>query len=185
MDSSNTNIESWVDQYTGPMLDWAVKKTGDQELAQDLVQDTFLSAYQKIDRFEGRSSAKTWLFSILNNKIIDYYRKKGREATTGLDNLSNYFNQDGEWQKNLSHASWGVEESHLLDNTEFVKVLEACLEELPEQWRLSIRFKYLTEKKGEQICQELEITPTNFWQIIRRAKLRLRDCIEINWSRAN
>jgi RNA polymerase sigma-70 factor (ECF subfamily) len=53
-------------------------KTSSKEIAEDLVQDTFLAAFHKIDSFEGKSQPKTWLFSILNNKVIDYYRLSAR-----------------------------------------------------------------------------------------------------------
>ena len=53
--------------------------------------------------------------------------------------------------------------------------------ELPTSWFAAINLKYLEEKKGEIICQELQITPTNFWQILHRAKLQLRKCLEVHW----
>ena len=52
---------------------------------------------------------------------------------------------------------------------------------LPEKWNAAMKLKYLTEKNGENICQELGITTSNFWQIVHRAKLQLRDCIDKNW----
>lgn len=55
------------------------------------------------------------------------------------------------------------------------------MDNLPEQWNACVKLKYLMQKKGEEICQELDITPTNFWQIMHRAKLNLRDCVETNW----
>ena len=69
----------------------------------------------------------------------------------------------------------------MLDDDEFQIVLNKCLDALPEQWGICVKLKYLTDKRGEEICQELDITPSNFWQIVHRAKLRLRDCIEKNW----
>ncbi|PIY34118.1 MAG: RNA polymerase subunit sigma, partial [Bacteroidetes bacterium CG_4_10_14_3_um_filter_42_6] len=56
-----------------------------------------------------------------------------------------------------------------------------CLDALPDRWSLSIKLKYLMEKESEEICQELGVSPTNFWQIMHRAKLQLRDCVENKW----
>ena len=73
---NDVNITQLVNQYTNELLSWASYKVSDTELAKDLVQDTFLVAVEKIDSFKGDSSPKTWLFSILKYKIIDYYRVK-------------------------------------------------------------------------------------------------------------
>ena len=73
-EDSKITIENWVNQYSDALFSWAYYKTSSKETAEDLVQDTFLAAYHKIDSFKGNSQPKTWLFSILNNKIIDYYR---------------------------------------------------------------------------------------------------------------
>ena len=68
----------WVEDHTEEMLAWAYNKLSDKQLAEDLVQDTFLAALQSMDKFKGDSKPKTWLLSILNNKIIDHYRRQAR-----------------------------------------------------------------------------------------------------------
>ncbi len=175
------NISQWVDDYTDEMLSWALHKTSNIEVAKDLIQDTFVAALVKIDSFKQKSSPKTWLFSILNNKIIDHYRKKIKRAVDIHDQVvSNYFDEHGTWLKDKRPQNWETD-NHLLDDTEFQSVLEKCIENLPDKWEDSIRLKYLMEKNGKEICQVLNLSPTNFWQIIHRAKLQLRDCIEISW----
>jgi RNA polymerase sigma-70 factor (ECF subfamily) len=67
-------IRCWVDLYSEDLLSWAYHKTFNQQMAEDLVQDTFLSAVQGFHSFQGKSEPKTWLIAILNNKIRDYYR---------------------------------------------------------------------------------------------------------------
>jgi RNA polymerase sigma-70 factor (TIGR02943 family) len=175
-------LTGWVETYTSDLYSWAFHKVSDAELAKDLVQDTFLAAVEKIDGFKGESSPKTWLFSILNHKIIDYYRKKiNNPSRIGDQALSSYFNAEGGWRQEKMPKNWNEEDEHLLDDTEFTKILNSCLELLPENWNACVKLKYLSEKKGEEICQELDISPTNFWQIVHRAKIQLRDCIENNW----
>ena len=178
----NKDVELWVNQYAADLLSWASHKVSDPELAKDLVQDTFLAAFEKIDSFKGKSSPKTWLFSILNYKIIDHYRAKVKQPVK-LDNqlFSNFFNEGGDWYSQKRPKDWHEEENHLLDDSDFQAVLKKCLDKLPEQWNACVKLKYLMQKKGEEVCQELDITTTNFWQIMHRAKLNLRDCVETNW----
>jgi len=180
-------IQSWVEAFSDKMYSWALYKTSSQETAEDLVQDTFLAACQAFEKFQGRSDPKTWLFGILNNKIADHFRKAYRnpidrkEGNTETSFFNNFFDEDGDWLKNERPQSWENEDVHLLDNKEFVKILQACLKELPDNWYAAINLKFLEEKKGEIICQELQVTPTNFWQILHRAKLQLRKCLQVNW----
>jgi RNA polymerase sigma-70 factor (ECF subfamily) len=176
------NLSDWVNEYADGLLSWAVHKVSDVELAKDLVQDTFLAASEKLDSFRGDSSPKTWLYSILNFKIIDHYRAKVKQPVKLDDQLfSSFFTSDGEWIQRKRPKDWHEEEEHLLDDSEFQAVLKACMDALPEKWNACVKLKYLLKKTGDEVCQELDITPTNFWQMIHRAKLNLRDCIEANW----
>ena len=186
MTTDTVNLSNWVEEYTEPLYTWAYHKLSNAELAKDFVQDTFLAAAEKMETFKGKSSPKTWLFSILNHKIIDYYRRKvNKPINMENQSFSNYFDENEGWNKNNVPKKWQDEDDeHLLDNDEFNVILSKCLDALPQQWNICVKLKYLTEKKGEEICQELEITPSNFWQIVHRAKLKLRDCIEKNWYSA-
>ena len=87
------------------------------------------------------------------------------------------FNENFENQQRIAREEGG----RMITIPEFKEVLKRCLDSLPEKWNTCVKLKYLTQKSGEEICQELKITPSNFWQIVHRAKLQLRDCIENNW----
>lgn len=176
------DLTNWVNEFTSDLYKWAYYKTSSAETAEDLVQETFLAASEKMSSFKGDSSPKTWLFAILNHKIIDYYRKSVKKPVLIESNtISWFFDADGRWQQDKRPKDWEDDETHLLDDTDFQKVLQKCLDALPEQWNLCVKLKYLTEKSGEEICQELDITPTNYWQIVHRAKLQLRKCVENKW----
>lgn len=184
------NISEWVYEYADDLVNWAFFKIKDKALAEDLVQETFISAHKNFDKFQNKSQPKTWLFSILRNKIADHYRNKMQKYTMREsdfiqheDNniLERIFNKSEEWNDSAKPIEWNSNEKELLDNEEFNTVLQECLERLNEKSFLAIQFKYLEEKKGSDICQELNITPSNFWQILHRAKLQVRECIEYNW----
>ena len=183
-------IESWVRLHTNSLYSWALFKTSNKETAEDLVQETFITAHQQLTKFRGESSPKTWLLAILNNKIRAYFRKKYTLIEVDMANATasrdagifdSLFDKDDRWKDSEKPMSWQADEGHLLDDIEFNQVLTSCLGKLPEHWRSAVNLKYMEQKKGEVICQELDIAPTNFWQILHRAKLQLRKCLEISW----
>jgi RNA polymerase sigma-70 factor (ECF subfamily) len=70
--------EAWVRRHADDLFRHALAMVRKHEVAEDLIQETFLAAWEGRDRFEGRSSERTWLLRILRNKIADYYRDKAR-----------------------------------------------------------------------------------------------------------
>jgi RNA polymerase sigma-70 factor (TIGR02943 family) len=185
--NANIQVGDWFSEFGNELYSWAVYKTSSKETAEDLVQETLLSAFKAFDSFKVGSNPKTWLFTILNNKIIDYYRasstKKSVNETELLGNRMDdeNFNSDGHWNRNPV-AAWANEEEHLLDNAEFLEVLNLCIQNLPTAWQNVIVSKYFDHKKGKQISKELNITSSNLWQIAHRAKLQLKDCLDKNWE---
>jgi RNA polymerase sigma-70 factor (ECF subfamily) len=177
----NTDAQKWVYQYSDDLYNWALFKVGDSELAQDLVQDTFLAALKQLQKFNGKSKVKTWLFGILNNKIMDHFREQYRVGKTSV--LENAFNSDGSWNIDHIPENWSSNTDNLMDDTDFVEQLNRCKDKLPNHWSLALQYKYLREEDPKVICQELNISTTNYWQIIHRAKLQLRHCIKKNWGR--
>jgi RNA polymerase sigma-70 factor (TIGR02943 family) len=176
-------IKEWVQLFTHSLYAWACYKVSDKTTAEDLVQETFLSAYQSLGNFRSESSPKTWLFSILNHKIVDHLRKKMKDPmrNEGSIGLENYFDRWEAWNKEARPQEWTATEQELLDNPEFRNALQQCMQRLPGKWGAAVQLKYLEEKEGTAICQDLEISPSNFWQILHRAKLQLRKCLELHW----
>lgn len=184
MDTTNpmATIKCWVELYSDSMYSWALHKTSSKETAEDLVQETFLASVQSFDKFKGDSNPKTWLFSILNNKINDHYRSSYRKPVVKDNGIfEKLFDENDTWKTEERPKEWADEAGHLLDDAEFQKALHHCLKKLPDNWFSAIQLKFMEEKNGEHICQELGITNTNFWQILHRAKLQLRKCLELNW----
>ncbi|MDZ4821833.1 MAG: sigma-70 family RNA polymerase sigma factor [Flavobacteriales bacterium] len=182
-------VRDWVQLYADSMFSWALHKTSSRETAEDIVQETFLAVIQSYDKFENRSHPKTWLFAILNNKITDYHRNMLKNPTLKhkehgekrrIELFDTLFNKYGEWADAPYPSEWD-ERKHLLDDENFVRTFQLCMANLPSVWNSALHLKYTEEKSGEVICQELQITPSNFWQIIHRAKLQLRKCLETKW----
>ena len=150
------------------------------------MQDTFLAAVQSFHQFKGGSEPKTWLLTILNNKIIDYYRKQARNFSVSSDfNDDLFFDEDGGWREDAKPHPWDTGPENLLDDADFIKVLRGCMKKLPAIGLAAMQLKYLQSKDGNEICQDLGISPSNFWQVLCRSKLRVRKCIEKNWFENN
>lgn len=167
-----------VEEHSDYLLSFAMSKLRDLDLSKDLVQDTFVSAITKIETFENRSNIRTWLTSILNRKIIDHWRKAETRYT---DPISSFFDQDDSQKHWIldkkENASMETIEDEII-HEETNNDLMDCVGKLPEKWKGVIASKYLDEKVSEEICKDLNITPSNLWVIIHRAKLLLRDCLK-------
>jgi len=189
--ASNIAITDWVNEYSESLYNWAFYKTSNKELSEDLVQDTFIAAIQQKANFKEKSNPKTWLLSVLNNKIVDYYRKKNKSIEVNqstLQNnkfenniLENYFSADGSWLEKNSPLHWDTLPETASENKAFSNALDNCMQNLPDNWQEIMYSKYIQEKKGPEICQELEISSTNYWQILHRSKLQIRECLNENW----
>ena len=99
------NSHQWVKKYADYLYAYAVIRINDQELARELVQDTFLAALERMEKFEARSSERTWLTAILKNKVIDVYRKKASmpvriEISGDTQQQTEFFyEEDGHWKE--------------------------------------------------------------------------------------
>lgn len=176
-------VEKWVNNHSDYLLNFAIKKISDRELALDLIQDTFVAAFQGIDSFEGRSQPKTWLVSILNRKIIDHWRKENSRKT---DVASHFFRSENDKMEGFwvlenapSQRVSSVEQD--IEKEEQIKELSDCIDTLPNNWKGIINAKYMENKRGAEICTEYDISSSNFWVIVHRAKIVLRDCLEKKW----
>jgi RNA polymerase sigma-70 factor (ECF subfamily) len=157
--------------------------------AEDAVSETILAALAKPLAFEARSQLKTWLVGILKHKIIDSMRQRQREVTLdsgseddNADPLEHIaFKTDGHFAE--KPADWGNPEQDLRSR-QFMAIMDACTGKLPPvQGRLFLMREWL-EMSSEEICKELALTPTNLYVQLHRARLRLRECLELHWFAA-
>jgi RNA polymerase sigma-70 factor (ECF subfamily) len=175
MDNSKVekiNSDQLVEEHAEYLFQFALSKIQNRELALDFVQDTMLVSLEKIDQFEGRSSLRTWMTTILNRKIIDHWRKEKRShgSVDLSENENTVFNAPSNFiPKNPLEISEEAEQRTLL---------EFCMDNLPDNYREIIHAKFYDEKNGEEISKEFNITSSNFWVIIHRAKAQLRACMD-------
>lgn len=175
------------------MLKFATLQVRDSQLAEDAVQEAMLSAYQHIDRFARQSAFKTWVFSILKNKVIDLLRKEKRHTAVsqledgpnlnGDELMDQLFKDNGHWQKHERPQKWD-QPDHEVENAHFWRVFDACLNALPEKYGRFFMMREFLEMETPEICHNEEVSVSNLNVTLYRARLRLRECLEDNWYQA-
>ena len=176
--------ERWVDQYGDYLFRFALSRLPDSAVAEDLVQETFLAALHARENFKGRSSVTTWLTGILKHKIIDHFRKESREQpvedvepfAASLDDL---FDEKGKWK--IGPSKWTVSPLELYEQKEFWRILALCLSELSDRLARIFTLRELEELSTKEICKVFDISATNCWVMLYRARMLLRGCLEIKW----
>jgi RNA polymerase sigma-70 factor (ECF subfamily) len=187
---SSSDASAWLERYGDALYRYAAARVGGREPAEDLVQETFLAALQSRDRFQHRSSVRTWLFSILRHKIVDHYRRTqeerehtaagaGAESDAEADEVvKRFFTADGLWSN--APSPWKSPEQ-ALERDEFWNVLDGCLGGLPRSLAQAFVLRELEEVDSDRLCELLGLSPGNLRVRLHRARLLLRDCLETRW----
>ena len=181
-----TRFATEIETHRRYLMRVAQLQLRDGDLAEDVVQDTLVAALSGASGFDGRSSLRTWLTGILKHKIVDAIRRKQRaplplaalDDEGSLDDFDALFKGNGAWA--TPPAEWGDPEA-ALSQSEFLAVLERCLEKLPPQTGRVFVMREVMELDSAEICKELSITANNLWVILYRARMALRLCLEQHW----
>lgn len=175
----------WLDEHGDYLFRFAMKHLRDEAQAEDAVQETLLAALQAVNKFSGDSSPRTWLTGILKHKIVDIIRKQSRMTTHDDDEVfdkatdpGHMFDQRGHWL--VAQAGWGNPES-ALDQERFWKAFSACLENLPPKLARIFSLRELSGLETAELCEVMNISTSNCWVILHRARLALKQCLEAGW----
>ena len=177
------NPDLWVHNYADYLYNFTMSRINKEAISKDLVQETFLAALKSAGNFQGKASEKTWLTSILKRKIIDYYRKINSNKGKAEVRMSFYENGDneGSWIEERVPQSWKSQTDTDIENSELQNQIDLCIGKLPEKYAIAFRMKTILEHETEDICNELNITSSNLWVLLHRARTQLRGCMEKNW----
>ncbi|WAK01024.1 sigma-70 family RNA polymerase sigma factor [Methylobacter sp. YRD-M1] len=167
---------------------YALLQLHDDELADDAVQETLLAAWQSASALEGKAGLRTWLIGILKHKIADHWRRSGREIViSDIDfddagesdgDEADFFMSNGQW--NGGPSAWNDPEA-ALKQQEFWSIYETCQNSLPPKMAQVFMLRELVGLEADEVCRETGLSEANYWVIMHRARLRLRECLEMRW----
>ncbi len=153
--------------------------------AEDVVSETLIAALESAASFAQKSQIKTWVVGILKHKIIDQFRRASREVSADAqmeaaeaDDLEDLYDTGG--HKANPPLDWGDPHASL-ERTEFFEILQMCVDKLPAGLGRIFMMREWLEYETDQICKEMAITSTNCFVMLHRARMRLRECLEMNW----
>jgi RNA polymerase sigma-70 factor (ECF subfamily) len=177
-----------IARHRGDLLRIASIQLRDRHLAEDVVQETLLSALASADSYAGRASVKTWLVGILKHKVIDAIRARARGPKSmsdlgpeiGTDDLDALFDEAGIWR--VKPREWD-DPSQRVRQRDFDRVLEACLKKLPGLSAQAFTLRELFEMSAEEVCAVTGITRNHLNVLLYRARMSLRGCLDLNWVR--
>ncbi|MEM9585651.1 MAG: RNA polymerase sigma factor [Planctomycetota bacterium] len=160
----------WLDQYGDRLYRYALLRVRVSATAEDLVQETFLSAIRASDRFAARSSRETWLIGILRHKIGDHFRRLSRDGQLGTD--------DPDHPLEACPAQSGSNPFESATTNEIQQQISVCIDELPDTLRSAFVFRVLDDLRPQEAAELLQIRVDNLAARLYRARLFLRECLE-------
>ena len=175
------DFEAWVDAHAPALVSYARRTMRDQRLAEDAVQETFLAAWRGRAPFEGRSAVRTWLFGILRRKIVDAIRKESRRETheDRDQTIDDLFDDEDHYRAAI--LPWSGSPDRDYERREFWQSFKACLERLPERLARTFSLREVEGLESAEICRILGISNSNYWVMLHRARMQLRDCLQDRW----
>jgi RNA polymerase sigma-70 factor (ECF subfamily) len=180
--------ETQLAEHRPILFRYALLQLRDNELADDAVQETLLAAWQSTAAFAGKAGLRTWLIGILKHKIVDHWRRSSREVITseievsdhddGDNDEEDFFLSNGHW--NGGPSTWQDPEA-ALKQQEFWAIYEICQNNLPPKMAKVFMLRELVGLEADEVCRETGLSDANYWVTMHRARLRLRECLEIRW----
>ncbi|MDX6770760.1 MAG: sigma-70 family RNA polymerase sigma factor [Elusimicrobiota bacterium] len=172
----------WPDAHGDRLYRYALSRVRDESAAEDLVQETLLTAYKSRDRFKGESSELTWLTGILRFKIFEFYRRQAKEVPLGFDEgddrESELFEGGRHWRPEQAPRDWGADPVRAAEGAEFFAALRACLDALTPAAARAFTLREMEGVEHHEAAEAIGVAPGHLAVLLYRARMRLRRCLE-------
>lgn len=177
--------EAIVAEHGDYLFGYAKARLRRREAAEDAVQETLLAVVQRPADFAAAPNPRAWLVGILRHKIVDQFRRGSREtpisalADDDEEDISRCFDVAEHWIG--GPVSWKSHPGALLRDKRFLAVFRGCLDKLPGKLGSVFVMREVDGEECEEVCETLNITSTNLYASLHRARFRLRACVEKHW----
>jgi len=178
-DGDESAFLALVTRYNGSLQRVARTFVPNDAVAEEVVQDTWIGVVRGVDRFEGRSSFKTWLFRILVNRARTTGVREHRHDTfdpTEPAVSPERFDASGAWAEPV--APWESDVDDQLVASSWGPSLRAALDELPERQRDVVFLRDVEGLSSADVCDVLGVTEGNQRVLLHRGRSRLRAALE-------
>ncbi|MGD0314060.1 MAG: sigma-70 family RNA polymerase sigma factor [Acidimicrobiales bacterium] len=168
-----------VNRYNSSLLRVARGFVPSDAIAEEAVQETWMGVVRGVDRFEGRSSFKTWLFRILINRARSAGGREHRNLPMPVPEPAvdiSRFDPSGAWNEPLE--AWVADADDRVVAGTWTKVLRSALDELPSRQREIVLLRDVEGMASEDVCQLLGVTEGNQRVLLHRGRSRLRSMLE-------
>lgn len=168
-----------VGRYNGSMLRIASSFVPSRAVAEEVVQDTWLAVLRGIAGFEGRSSLRTWVFTILVNRARSTGTREQRSipvADAGPVVEVSRFGPDGRWSSPPEH--WIEEAEDRLAARKLAELLQSAMDDLPTRQREVVVLRDVEGMSSEEVCEVLAISEGNQRVLLHRGRSKLRQVLE-------
>jgi len=165
--------EDWVDLYGDYLYRYALSRLRDPSLAEDCLQETFLSGIKHLEKLDSSRDIKFWLRAVMRNKIIDIFRRRERQPTIDLGEDGAIL--DTALYKHTGIASifpeaWKFDPRKLTEHAEFRDIFQTCLDQLKEPAREAFLLKMVEGLDSKEVCKVMQIEPNHLWVLLHRAR---------------
>lgn len=165
-----------VDRYQARLLRFARSMVQTPAVAEEVVQDTWMAVVKGIERFEGRSSLKTWLFRILENRARSAGIREQRHVASGPSVDPGSFDASGSWMQPV--APWAERSDERLDAARWAPVMREALLDLPPRQRQVVLLRDVEGLTSDAVCAVLDVSRGNERILLHRGRSRLRRFLE-------
>lgn len=154
----------------------------EEALVEEVVQDTWESVVRAIDRFEGRSSFRTWVCSILVNRALTIAKRDARMPRVAVDDATEHdaaaFDAEGSWA--CPPRSWGTgSPANLAANKQVMEHVSRALEQLPPRQREVVTLRDVYGWTSAEVCEALGLSEINQRVLLHRGRAGMRELLDV------
>lgn len=183
--SPKPNPATWVERHGNQLYSYALTRLRNSHASEEVVQETLLAGVKNLKQFRGDSTEKAWLMTILRRKIVDYARSRNRHDLRNAilqndERVEHFLNDLGTFDPDLIPED--IDPRRLATDRELWALVRECLDLLPQRQADAFMLREFEGLSADEICETLDISRSNLWVLLHRARLRIAECLFLLWG---